>query len=150
MRFLSVAPLLFLLVGIWLGRSGLLPAMFGWGLVALGVLFGLAVPIVREAYPDVRPLVLDESPERVYQRVEKLVEAQSGWQIKNRDAVKRTVEGEVSTRFFRFVDDFIIRVSDQDGKTRVDMRSKSREGLVDAGANAKRIRTFLAELASEP
>ena len=94
--------------------------------------------------------MLDDSPERVYRRVEKLVEAQSGWEIKNRDAVKRTVEGEVSTRFFRFVDDFIIRVSDQDGKTRVDMRSKSREGLVDAGANAKRIRTFLAELASEP
>jgi uncharacterized protein (DUF1499 family) len=107
-------------------------------------------PIVREAYPDVRPLVLDESPERVDQRVEKLVETQSGWEIKNRDPVKRTVEGEVSSRFFRFVDDFIIRVSDQDGKTRVDMRSKSREGLVDAGANAKRIRTFLTELASEP
>jgi uncharacterized protein (DUF1499 family) len=54
-----------------------------------------------------------------------------------------------STAFFRFVDDFVIRVSDQDGQARVDMRSKSREGLVDAGANANRIRAFLADLASE-
>jgi uncharacterized protein (DUF1499 family) len=106
-------------------------------------------PIVREAYPDVRPLVLDESPEHVYQRVEELAEVQSGWEIKNSDAEKLIVEGEVSTFFFRFVDDFVIRVSDQDGKARVDMRSKSRDGLVDAGANAKRIRTFLAELARE-
>ena len=226
MRFLAIAPLLLMFAGIGLSRSGALPAMYGWGVVALGALFGLSVsitiffarvrkglphfrvfaiiaalpltvalpivirdlsyprindvttdfenplafvvaleapanagrdmaypehfgPIVRKAYPDVRPLVLDESPEHVYQRVEELAEVQSGWEIKNSDAEKLIVEGEVSTFFFRFVDDFVIRVSDQDGKARVDMRSKSRDGLVDAGANAKRIRNFLAELARE-
>ena len=62
-------------------------------------------------------------------------------------AEKLTVEGEASSFFYRFVDDFIIRVSEQDGEARVDMRSKSRDGLIDAGANAKRIQTFFAELA---
>ena len=226
MRFLAIAPLLFMFAGVGLSRVGALPAMYGWVVVALGALFGLSVsitiffvrvrkgqrhfrvfaviavlplvvaapmvirdltyphindvttdvwnplafvvaleapanagrdmdypehfgPIVREAYRDVQPLVLEESPEHVYRRVEELARVQSGWEIKYSDAEKLIVEGEVSTFIFRFVDDFIIRVSDQDGKARVDMRSKSRDGLVDAGTNANRIRAFLTELARE-
>ena len=226
MRFLAIVPLLLMFAGFGLSRFGVLPAMVGWGVVALGALLGMSVsitilvtrvrkglphfrvfaivaalplavavpivvrdlsyprindvttdvenpvafvaalealansgrdmafpehfgPIVREAYPDIRPLVLDESPEHVYQRIGELAGLQSGWEIKNSDAEKLIVEGEVSTPFLRFVDDFVIRVSDQDGKARVDMRSKSRDGLVDAGANANRIRNFLAELARE-
>ena len=41
---------------------------------------------------------------------------------------------------------YIIQVSDYEGKARIDMRSKSRDGLVDAGANAKRIQTFFEQL----
>jgi hypothetical protein len=44
------------------------------------------------------------------------------------------------------IDDFVIHVSDQEGKSRIDMRSKSPDGLVDAGANAKRIQAFLEQL----
>jgi len=102
--------------------------------------------IVREGYPSVQPLVLDESPDQVFERIETLIASQPGWVITHRDTEKRTIEGEVATPVFRFVDDFVIRVSDQNGKARVDMRSKSRDGLVDAGANAKRIRAFLAQL----
>jgi uncharacterized protein (DUF1499 family) len=104
-------------------------------------------PIVREAYPDVRPLVLDEPSEQVFRRVAELAKIQSGWEIKNTDSEKLIVEGEVTSFFLGFIDDFVIRVSEKDGKARIDMRSKSRDGLVDAGANAKRIRNFLAQLA---
>jgi uncharacterized protein (DUF1499 family) len=226
MRFLTVVPLLLMFAGIGLTSVGVLPAMYGWGLFALGALFGLAIslyiffarvrkgqphfrvfaiiavlpvaigapivvhdlsyppindvttdvenplafvaaleapanagrdmayperfgPIARDAYPDVRPLLLDESAEQVFRRVAELAEIQSGWEIKHSDAEKLIVEGEVTTSFFRFIDDFAIRVSDQGGKSRVDMRSKSRDGLVDAGANAKRIRSFLAQLKRE-
>ena len=226
MRFLAAVPLLFMFAGIGLTGAGAMPGMYGWGLMAVSALLGLAislyiffarirkgqphfrmlaiiaalpvvvaapilvhdlsyplindvttdlenppafaaalkapanagrdmaypehfVPIVREAYPDVRPLILDQSSEQVLQRVAKLAEIQSGWKIKSIDSEKQTVEGEVSTRFLGFIDDFVIRVSDQDGKACVDMRSKSRDGLVDAGANANRIRSFLAQLAGE-
>lgn len=38
------------------------------------------------------------------------------------------------TRFLGFVDDVVIRVEADGDETRVDMRSKSREGLVDGGS----------------
>ena len=103
-------------------------------------------PIVIEGYPTVQPLIMDEAPEEIFQRIKNLLEVQSGWVITHSDAVKGTLEGEVTTSVFRFADDFVIRVSKQDGKARIDMRSKSRDGLVDAGANAKRIQTFLTRL----
>ena len=66
--------------------------------------------------------------------------------ITRSEAKTYTLEGEVSTSVFRFIDDFIIHVSDHDGKVLVNMRSKSRDGLVDAGANAKRIERFFKQL----
>jgi len=39
-----------------------------------------------------------------------------------------------------------MRVEQDEQMTRIDMRSKSREGLVDGGYNAKRIRAFMLAL----
>ncbi|MEM7010760.1 MAG: DUF1499 domain-containing protein [Verrucomicrobiota bacterium] len=219
MQYFALLPYFLILAGVGLSYVGILPAMVGWLLSALGVLSGLclavhsvfsrrpgwmwptvcaalpsmlAVPmvindlryprindvatnvedppafvaalelapnteremafpekngsIIRGAYPNVRPLILDEPSERVFQRIEALAGIQAGWMITRCDAEARTLEGEARTSIFRFVDDFVIRVSTQDGKARIDMRSKSRDGLVDAGANAKRIEGFLEQL----
>ena len=51
-------------------------------------------------------------------------------------------------RIFRFRDDFVVRVRPDGEATRVDMRSKSRVGKGDLGANAKRIEQFFQGLAS--
>ena len=64
---------------------------------------------------------------------------------------KSRMSGDVHVRFrerlgvrFPRATRLVIRVSDHDDKSRVDMRSKSRDGLlVDAGSNAKRIQAFL-------
>jgi len=48
----------------------------------------------------------------------------------------------------RFHDDFAVRVRPDDGGAVVDMRSKSRDGKGDLGANAERIRSFLVDIAS--
>jgi uncharacterized protein (DUF1499 family) len=103
-------------------------------------------PIIREAYLNVRPLILDEPLDQAFQRIEALAKIQPGWMITRRDAEARNVEGEATTSIFRFVDDFVIRVSDQEGNARIDMRSKSRDGLVDAGINAKRIQMYFEQL----
>jgi uncharacterized protein (DUF1499 family) len=103
-------------------------------------------PIIREAYLNIRPLILDEPLDQAFQHIENLARIQPGWMITRRDAEARTVEGEATTSIFRFVDDFVIRVSDQEGKARIDMRSKSRDGLVDAGVNAKRIQMYFEQL----
>jgi len=100
-------------------------------------------PQVRKAYPHVQPLILDEPIDQVFERVTHIVTNQLGWRVTRHDTRNRTVEAEAVTSLLRFVDDVIIRVSDHEGKSRVDMRSKSREGLVDAGKNAKRIEMFL-------
>jgi uncharacterized protein (DUF1499 family) len=45
-----------------------------------------------------------------------------------------------------FKDDVIIRIMAQDKMSNIDIRSVSRVGKSDLGANAKRIRIFLKEM----
>lgn len=104
-------------------------------------------PIVRESYANLQPLILNEPPDQVFQRMDNLANKQPSWVMTHRDDLNRVLEGEATTVFLGFTDDFVIRVSDNNGKARVDMRSKSREGLVDAGKNAKRIQVFFERLA---
>jgi uncharacterized protein (DUF1499 family) len=60
------------------------------------------------------------------------------------------IEGTDTTTWFGFKDDVVIRIStDGSGSgsgSRVDIRSKSRVGGSDVGANAERIRDYLAAL----
>jgi uncharacterized protein (DUF1499 family) len=43
-------------------------------------------------------------------------------------------------------DEISIRLAASNGNARIDVRSRSRIGRIDRGANAKRIRSFLAAL----
>jgi len=103
-------------------------------------------PQVRKAYPQIQPLILDELADQVFERVSHIVKNRLGWRVTHHDTRKKTVEAEAMTPLLGFVDDVIVRVSNHEGKSWVDMRSKSREGLVDAGKNAKRIETFLEQV----
>jgi uncharacterized protein (DUF1499 family) len=56
-----------------------------------------------------------------------------------------------TSRLFGFHDDIAIRVRPEaDGTSRIDVRSKSRDGQGDLGVNAARIRTFVAALEASP
>ena len=69
-----------------------------------------------------------------------------GWTILRTDPQRWIFEATDETTIFRFVDDISVRVrKDADGSA-VDIRSKSRDGQGDLGANAKRIRAFEARL----
>ncbi|MEM1366893.1 MAG: DUF1499 domain-containing protein [Cyanobacteria bacterium P01_H01_bin.15] len=102
--------------------------------------------IIRQSYKNVRPLYSDESSAQVFGIVETLARIQPGWVVTRTDISALRIEVEVTSSIFKFVDDVIISISAQAEQTRIDMRSKSRDGLVDAGANAKRIERFLKEL----
>lgn len=69
-------------------------------------------------------------------------QSHADWTIVNVNADGGVIEGTAESLLFRFRDDFVIRVSEKDGKTVLDMRSKSRDGKGDLGANAKRITAF--------
>jgi len=106
-------------------------------------------PVVRQYYPDLKSQKLAEPPDAVFARVVELARAQPGWTVTQVDTQGRTLEGFAESRIFRFRDDFVVRVRPEEGGgSRVDMRSKSRVGRGDLGANAARIHTFLQALAA--
>ena len=66
-----------------------------------------------------------------------------GWQIVAADKTQRRIEAVATTRWFHFKDDVVVRLSESNGQSRIDVRSVSRVGKSDIGANARRIRAYL-------
>ncbi len=105
----------------------------------------------KKSYADLRPYLTSvsvfEPGERLLKKVETLARAQSGWEIVSVDSQTLHLEAEVTTRWLRFKDDVVIELrSSTSGFWEIHMRSRSRMGKSDLGANAKRIRSFLALL----
>jgi hypothetical protein len=101
--------------------------------------------VVRESYPDLQTTELDVPASACFERA-LTVAAALGWQLVERDPAAGTFEAEDRSALFHFVDDIAVRVRPSGNDCRVDMRSKSRDGKSDLGANAKRIRAFGAAL----
>jgi uncharacterized protein (DUF1499 family) len=94
----------------------------------------------RAGYPDLAPIQVADQPAEVFAKVESLFQS-FGWQVTQSDPVSLTLEGTDTSRLFRFVDDISVRVRPSvAGGAVVDVRSKSRVGRGDMGANAARIR----------
>jgi uncharacterized protein (DUF1499 family) len=96
----------------------------------------------RLHYPEVQPIPLRIAPGEA---LDSAIEAAlaCGWKVIKVHRQKGMVEAEDETGFFRFVDDVVIRVrTESDGGSRIDLRSTSRVGISDLGANAARIHAF--------
>ena len=65
-----------------------------------------------------------------------------GWKLTVQDRATGTFEAVDVTSVFGFIDDIAVRVREDGGEAVVDVRSKSRDGKGDMGANAARIRAF--------
>lgn len=103
--------------------------------------------VIELGYPDLAPAIVSRPPAEVFPSVIRAATDMPDWEITYQDPERGIVECVAKTRMLRFADDIVIRLTPEgDGKTRVDMRSKSREGRSDLGANAKRIRKFLSRL----
>jgi uncharacterized protein (DUF1499 family) len=102
--------------------------------------------IVGAGYPDLKPLHLAEPPDAAFARAVRLAQQQPTWQVLYVNGMSRSFEGVATSELFRFQDDFVVRVRADGTGSVVDMRSKSRDGKGDLGANAERIRAFLSEL----
>ena len=99
----------------------------------------------QDAYPGLVPLLINKEPRQVFEEALALVET-LGWEVVATVAEEGRIEATATTPMMGFKDDVVIRVRDQAGQSIVDMRSVSRVGKSDLGANAKRIELFLAEL----
>ena len=100
----------------------------------------------QRAYGDIKPKVLAMPPREAVQRVIDAARA-LGWEVAAIDATTGRVEATATTRWFGFKDDVVVRVRPEGTGSRVDVRSASRVGSSDVGANAARVREFLAKLA---
>ncbi|WP_051279534.1 DUF1499 domain-containing protein [Hellea balneolensis] len=96
-----------------------------------------------EAYADIRPLILQDAPNVVFGEA-KAAAKQMGWVIKSENVDAGLIEATDTTFWYGFKDDVVIRIRPSEGGgTVLDVRSVSRVGGSDIGANADRIRGFL-------
>lgn len=101
----------------------------------------------RKAFPDIQPIMVAADLETARERARAVIagmkmeilaegpdgdQSGAGWRI----------EAVSTSPWFGFKDDFIVRLTPRDGGTLVDLRSKSRVGGSDLGANAARVRDF--------
>jgi uncharacterized protein (DUF1499 family) len=98
------------------------------------------------AYPDIKPLHLEQLPRDVMQRAIDAARAM-GWEVRASDSAAGRIEATARTWWFGFRDDIVVRIRPEGSGSRVDVRSVSRVGRSDIGANAKRVREFLRRLA---
>jgi uncharacterized protein (DUF1499 family) len=96
----------------------------------------------RQRYPDIQPLHLGLAPAAALQAAQRAAE-RLGWQIDAYVPGDGRLEATDRSAFFGFKDDVVVRVRASDAGSRLDVRSKSRVGLSDVGANARRVRAFL-------
>jgi uncharacterized protein (DUF1499 family) len=95
----------------------------------------------RKAYPDIKPIVLAQAPAEAFVRAQRAA-GQLGWKTTYSDPAAGMFEAQEVSPTFLFVDDIVVRVQPADEGSRIDVRSKSRNGTGDLGVNAKRIRAF--------
>lgn len=108
------------------------------------------------AYPDLKTLVIPRPAEDVYELILDLVRGRRGlgWKIaveeppQTQQRKPGLIEGTDRTLILGFTDDIAIRIAGNDSEARVDIRSASRYGTLDFGANAARIRRFVRELST--
>ena len=99
------------------------------------------IAIQKEHYPDMAPIETALSAEQAFERAAEVAESMH-WNIYNSDPTNGIIEAEYTSFWFGFTDDIVIRVRRTPGGSKVDLRSVSRVGRSDLGANAARIRVL--------
>jgi len=110
-----------------------------------------AAEVQEKAYPDIRPMELERSATETFDIVHEAVK-RLGWNVVlNEPPVEDgpgRIEATTRTMIMGYTDDVLVRVTGDDARAFIDVRSVSRYGMHDLGANAHHIRTLFAEVQS--
>jgi len=101
--------------------------------------------IQRNAYPDIKTITANISVQNAFDKSVNIAE-DLGWVIVSKDEENGIIEATQTTTLWQFKDDIVIRIRANDqmpNTTDIDLRSVSRIGRSDLGANAKRIQRFI-------
>jgi uncharacterized protein (DUF1499 family) len=101
----------------------------------------------RDRYADIAPVVAMVDPARAFNAALDLAR-EDGWTIGEVNAAAGSFEATDRTFWYGFTDDIAVRVRPEGAGARVDVRSVSRVGRSDLGANAARLRPYLQELST--
>src|SRR5262245_16598260 len=105
----------------------------------------------RTAYPDIGPLTASATPQATYDAALAIVNKRR-WRVVEQRAPQAgrregRIEAVARTPIMGFRDDIVVRVRPEAGDgSRIDVRSSSRYGTFDFGANASRIRSLLDDV----
>lgn len=101
----------------------------------------------EKAYPGLGTMVVDTPIDEAFAKALE-VAAAMGWEVYHQDINAGVIEAVDTTAVMGFKDDIVIRLRSNADGTLVDLRSVSRVGVSDLGANASRIEAFQREFAS--
>jgi uncharacterized protein (DUF1499 family) len=104
--------------------------------------------VQADAYADIISIPSGLPPDRVFDMALDLARQQP-WKLGLVDKQNGRIEAMAESFWFGFKDDIVIRIRPDGAGTRVDMRSASRVGVSDLGANARRLRAYLAALRAQ-
>ena len=97
------------------------------------------------AYPDIVTIEVAMSRDQAYEASHAVVAAM-GLDFVTEDPILGVMEATATTFWYGFKDDMVVRVRPSTEGALVDVRSVSRVGVSDLGANATRIREFREQL----
>jgi uncharacterized protein (DUF1499 family) len=97
--------------------------------------------IQRRVYPEVGPILSHLPPSEAFTHALKIAE-QIGWKIHHQSQKQSHIEAIDTTFWFGFKDDIVIKIQENNTGSRIDLRSVSRVGKSDLGANANRVLKF--------
>lgn len=106
------------------------------------------VELQREAYSDITHVSTGLAPVQTFDAALALAQEQ-GWTIGHADRDAGIIEASATSFWYGFTDDIAIRVRAEGTGARVDVRSVSRVGQSDLGANAARMRPYLEALRAQ-
>jgi uncharacterized protein (DUF1499 family) len=97
----------------------------------------------HEVYPEVQPLLAPVPPDLAFSAARDAAHAMPAWEITTEEGATGRIEAVARVSLFHFEDDVVIRVQREGEGSRIDVRSRSRLGRSDFGANAARIIAYL-------
>ncbi len=99
----------------------------------------------KRGYPDIATYKSSDAPAALFDKAAAAAR-DMGWLIVDEAKADGRIEATATTAWFGFKDDVVIRIAPDGAGAKLDIRSASRVGLSDVGANAERIRAFLAKV----
>src|SRR5216683_417 len=108
-----------------------------------------AAELQKEAWPDIEPLLVTVSPKAAFDGAMAVI-TKSKWRIVDSRAPLPNREGHIEaiarTPIMGFRDDVVVRIRTAREGAKIDIRSASRYGTTDFGANATRVLALLDDI----